>query len=52
MKYKACRAFYHVVFRNGFDKFYKTEARMLESINHMTLKLFQILDCVVMCATV
>ena len=29
------------IFRNRFNKFNKTEARMLESFYHMTLKLFE-----------
>ena len=28
------------LFRNEFNKFNKTGARMLDSINHMTIKLF------------
>ena len=29
------------LFRNGFNKFNNTEARMLDSIYHMTLKLIE-----------
>ena len=36
-KMQACRAFYHF-FRNEFDKFNNTGARMLGSINHTILK--------------
>ena len=35
---EACRAFY-VFFRNEFDKFNNTRARMLGSIYHMTLRI-------------
>ena len=35
---EACRAFYRF-FRNKFNKFNTTGARMLESIYHMTLKI-------------
>ena len=37
-KCEACRAFY-IFFRNKFNKFNKTRARMLDSIYHMTLRL-------------
>ena len=36
-KCEACRAFY-LFFRNEFNKFDNTGARMLDSIYHMTLK--------------
>ena len=39
IKCEACRAFY-LFFRNEFDKFNNTGARMLYSICHMTLELF------------
>ena len=35
IKCEACRAFYHF-FRNEFNKFNNTRARMLDSIYHMT----------------
>ena len=37
IKCEACRAFY--LFRNEFNKFNNTRARMLDSIYHMTLRL-------------
>ena len=37
IKYEACRAFYF--FRNEFNKFNNTRARMLDSFYHMTLRL-------------
>ena len=39
IKCEACRAFY-LFFCNEFIKFNNTEARMLDSIYHMTIKLF------------
>ena len=39
VKSEACRAFYRF-FRNVFNKFNNTGARMLESIYHTTLKSF------------
>ena len=39
IKCKACRAFY-IFFPNDFNKFNNTGERMLDSIYHMTLKLF------------
>ena len=38
IKYEACRAFYRF-FRNEFNKFNNTRARMLDYIYHMTLRL-------------
>ena len=38
IKCEACRAFY-IFFRNEFNKFNNTRARILDSINHMTLRL-------------
>ena len=38
VKCKACRGSYHF-FRNEFNKFNNTIARMLDSIYHMTLTL-------------
>ena len=38
IKCEACRAFY-LFFRNEFNKFNKTRARMLDSIYHMTLRI-------------
>ena len=38
IKCEACRAF-SLFFRNEFNKFNKTRARMLDSIYHMTLRL-------------
>ena len=39
IKCEACRAFYIVFFCNELNKFNNTIARMLDSIDHMTLRL-------------
>ena len=39
IKCQACQAVY-LFFRNEFNKFNKTRARMLDSIYHMTLRIF------------
>ena len=40
INYEACRAFNHF-FRNEFNKFINTGARMLDSIYHMTINLLK-----------
>ena len=39
-KYEACRTFY-LFFCNEFNKFNNTAVQMLDSIHHITLKLFK-----------